>query len=123
MLKEENNKKRFNLHKLTKDAWQIRIGFSIFVRTNFSIMDTKLTLKLDKKVIERAKKYAVSKNRSLSRIIESYLQTLTIQDDSKNNKADLDISPFVKSMSTGVHIPVELDYKKEYSDYLTQKYR
>ena len=86
-------------------------------------MDTKLTLKLDKTVIERAKEYAASNNRSLSRIIESYLQSLTIQEDSVNNKAGIQISPFVKSMSSGVHIPADLDYKTGYSNYLTEKYK
>jgi len=86
-------------------------------------MDTKLTLKLDKMVIERAKEYAATNNRSLSRIIESYLQSLTIHDDSGNVKADIQISPFVKSMSSGVHIPADLDYKTDYSNYLTEKYK
>jgi hypothetical protein len=85
-------------------------------------MDTKLTLKLDKFVIDRAKEYATSHKRSLSRIIESYLQSLTIQNDSKNKK-DIEISPFIKSMSSGVHISSDLDYKKEYSNYLTEKYK
>ena len=39
-------------------------------------MDAKLTLKLDKDVIDRAKEYASSQNRSLSRLIESYLKSL-----------------------------------------------
>ena len=86
-------------------------------------MDTKLTLKLDKMVIERAKEYAATNNRSLSRIIESYLQSLTIHDDSGNVKADIQISPFVKSMSSGVHIPADLDFKTDYSNYLTEKYK
>lgn len=86
-------------------------------------MDTKLTLKLDKNVIERAKEYAASQNRSLSRIIESYLQSLTVEEDIKNNKAGIQISPFVKSMSSGVHIPADLDYKTDYSNYLTEKYK
>lgn len=86
-------------------------------------MDTKLTLKLDKNVIERAKEYAASQNRSLSRIIESYLQSLTVEEDMKNNKAGIQISPFVKSMSSGVHIPADLDYKIDYSNYLTEKYK
>ena len=85
-------------------------------------MDTKLTLKLNKLVIERAKKYAASHKRSLSRIIESYLQSLTMQDDSKNDKGDIQISLFVKSMSSGFHIPADLDYKTAYSDYLAEKY-
>lgn len=82
-------------------------------------MDTKLTLKLDKTVIEKAKEYAESHQKSLSRIIESYLQSLTNQEQTKD---ELEISPFVKSMSSGVHIPAELDYKKEYSDFLIKKY-
>jgi len=86
-------------------------------------MDTKLTLKLDKMVIDRAKEYAATHNRSLSRIIESYLQSLTIHDDSGSNKADIQISPFVKSMSSGVQIPADLDYKTDYSNYLTEKYK
>ena len=55
-------------------------------------MDTKLTLKLNKNIVE--KKYD-----------------------------DIQISPFVKSMSSGVNIPANLDYKSEYSNYLTEKYK
>jgi len=86
-------------------------------------MDTKLTLKLDKVVIERAKEYANLHNRSLSRIIESYLQSLTNLSDSKDNRDDFQISPFVRSMSSGIHLPADLDLKTDYSDYLTEKYK
>lgn len=86
-------------------------------------MDTKLTLKLDKVVIERAKEYAASRGSSLSRIIESFLQSLTIKADSINNKTDIEISPFVKSMSSGVEIPSDVDYKNDYSNYLSEKYK
>jgi hypothetical protein len=85
-------------------------------------MDTKLTLKLDKFVIDKAKDYASSHKRSLSRIIESYLRSLT----SRENPAkpdDIEISSFVKSMSTGVSIPLDLDYKKEYADYQADKHK
>ncbi len=85
-------------------------------------MDKKLTLKLDKYVIERAKKYASSHKRSLSRLIESYLKSLVNQEDS-SNKEDIQISPFVKSMSSGINIPAGLDYKAEYSNYIEEKYK
>jgi hypothetical protein len=85
-------------------------------------MDAKLTLKLDKYVIERAKEYASSHKRSLSRMIESYLKSL-IDKDSLDSKDDIEISPFVKSMTTGVKIPADLDYKKAYGDYLSEKYK
>jgi len=84
-------------------------------------METKLTLKLDKKIIEDAKQYAAEHQLSLSRIVEAYLQSLTII--SKSADQDLKITPFVKSMSTGAKIPSDLDHKKEYSDFLIKKYR
>jgi len=85
-------------------------------------MDTKLTLKLDKFVIDKAKDYASAQKRSLSRIIESYLRSLINKNDPSHSD-DIEISPFVKSMATGVRIPGTLDYKKDYGDYLNQKYK
>lgn len=83
------------------------------------LMDTKLTLKLNQEVIERAKAYAAGKKMSLSRIIETYLQSLTTE----KKKTEFEISPFVKSIATGKKIPVNLDYKNEYSNFLTKKYK
>ena len=40
-------------------------------------MTTKLTLTVEKTVIERAKSYAKNTGRSLSEIIENYLTTIT----------------------------------------------
>jgi len=81
-------------------------------------MDTKLTLKLDQEIIEKAKHYASEKKLSLSRIIENYLNSLT--SDQTNN--DIQISPFVKSLSSGIKIPADYDYKKDRADYLEQKH-
>ncbi len=85
-------------------------------------MDTKLTLKLDKLVIEHAKVYASSQKRSLSRIIESYLRSLVDRENEKNEN-DIEISPFVKSMSTGINIPADLDYKSEILNHLEEKHQ
>lgn len=85
-------------------------------------MDTKLTLKLDKFVIEQAKEYASSQNRSLSRIIESYLKSLINRED-LIKEDDIKISPFVKSMSTGIKIPADLDYKSEILNHLEEKHK
>ena len=83
-------------------------------------MDTKLTLKLNQEIIEKAKMYAAQKKVSLSKIIENYLNSLTneIKGDSS-----IEISPFVKSLSSGKKIPTDLDYKKEYSENLISKYK
>ena len=82
-------------------------------------MDTKLTLKLNRKIIEQAKLYASDKKMSLSRIVESYLQSLT----SEKSGDEFEISPFVKSIASGKKLPVDLDYKKDYSDFLREKHK
>jgi hypothetical protein len=81
-------------------------------------MDTKLTLKLDSQVIERAKSYARKKNTSLSKLIEAYLQFLT-----SGSKPDLEgITPLVKSLS-GVLDATKLSNNDDaYKKHLTKKY-
>jgi len=81
-------------------------------------MDTKLTLRLRKSVIERAKQYAQNHRISLSKMIESYLESITAQ-KSKNTE----ISPLVESLSGVIHLDNDFDYKNDYSKYLTEKYK
>lgn len=85
-------------------------------------MNAKLTLKLDKEVIDQAKKYAISNNRRLSEIIESYLKSLTSKEKT-DNEEEIVISPFVKSLSSKLNIPPDLDYKAEYTKHLIEKYK
>lgn len=80
-------------------------------------MDTKLTLILDKSIIERAKAYASTKKTSLSKLIESYLATVTSEEKSKE-----EISPLVKSLSGVITISENLDHKDAYSSHLANKY-
>lgn len=85
-------------------------------------MDTKLTLKLDENVIERAKKHASAKNISLSRLIENYLDSITKEDKLE----EFEITPFVKSISDGKTRANEKDWKEEreeYYKYLDNKYK
>lgn len=83
-------------------------------------MDTKLTLKLDKDIIEKAKAYASDQQVSLSKLIENYLNSLT---SNAPKGEEITISPFVKSLTNGSTIPSDYDYKKDYQDYLEEKYR
>lgn len=80
-------------------------------------MDSKLTLSLDASVIERAKAYAKTQNISLSKLIEMYLKYVTTDDVDK-----MKISPIVEEL-TGVIKLDNGDYKKDYTDYLSKKYR
>jgi hypothetical protein len=80
-------------------------------------MNTKLTLNLDKVIIEEAKSYAKSNKLSLSKLIENYLHSLTYK---KNEPST--VSPLVESL-TGVISSNDLEVKKNYTDYLDQKYK
>jgi hypothetical protein len=81
-------------------------------------MTTKLTLTVEKEVIELAKAYANKKGRSLSDLIESYLKTLVQKDNNNNN----DLSPNVKRLLGAVKAPKGFDYKKELESVLSKKY-
>ncbi|GAA4066609.1 hypothetical protein GCM10022389_09310 [Flavobacterium cheonanense] len=84
-------------------------------------MDTKLTLKLDKEVIEKAKIYVAKQNISLSSMVENYLKAIT----SNNNEEtkNVEISDFIKSIPLkNGGIQADFDYKKDRQDYLIEKY-
>ncbi len=81
-------------------------------------MDTKLTLKLNKKVIEKAKIYAKKNNKSLSELIENYFRTIT--DD--ENKNDIEISPNVMEISGIIKLPENFKVKEMYGKYIEEKY-
>ena len=81
-------------------------------------MYTKLTLNVDKTVIEQAKAYAKSQKVSLSRLIESYLASLVSKD-----RKDIEITPLVESLSGVIHLDEDYDVKKVYSDHLAKKHK
>jgi hypothetical protein len=83
-------------------------------------METKLTLRLNDNVIERAKIYARTHKISLSKMIESYLESITNQNN--ENKKVL-ITPLVESLSGVISLPPDFDYKKDYRDFLNEKYQ
>jgi hypothetical protein len=83
-------------------------------------METKLTLRLSDNVIERAKNYARSHKISLSKIIETYLDSITKQ---KEDMKKISITPLVESLSGVIDLPADFDYKKEYRDYIDEKYK
>jgi hypothetical protein len=83
-------------------------------------METKLTLKLNENVIERAKIYAHNHKISLSKMVESYLDSVTKQNEETKK---ISITPLVESLSGVIDLPADFDYKKEYRDYLEEKYK
>lgn len=85
-------------------------------------MDAKLTLKLDKNVIEKAKIYAAEHKHSLSFMVENYLKAVTSMEKKEPNE-EIKISEFVKSIGIdGVNLPEDFNYKKELTEILSKKY-
>lgn len=81
-------------------------------------MDTKLTLKLDEGIIEKAKEYAREKKVSLSSLIENYLEKMISDKEDKKR-----ITPLVKSLSGIIELPENYDHKKDYTSHLLKKYK
>jgi hypothetical protein len=81
-------------------------------------METKLTIRLKKKVIDQAKKYANDHDTSLSKLIENYLSAIT-----NEAKAIENISPLVLSLSGVIQIKENEDTKGKYHDHLSKKYQ
>ena len=81
-------------------------------------MDTKLTLKLEQTVIEKAKEYAKINKTSISKLIENYLLNITNQTGNQEK-----ITPLVKSLSGIISLPQDFDQKQGYADFLNYKYK
>ena len=82
-------------------------------------MNTKLTLSLNKDIIQQAKDYAKEHNISLSLLIENYLQKIIAEykvDTSKKGSIVNELSGIIKLNSDD-------DSKDDYIDYLTEKYK
>jgi len=78
-------------------------------------MNTKLTLNLDKEIINEAKIYAKSHSVSLSKLIENYLNSLTQKSKEKSS-----VSALVESL-TGI-IPNDYEERDDYRHYIDKKY-
>lgn len=81
-------------------------------------MNTKLTLTIEQSVIEKAKKYAQKRERSLSDLVENYFLALT----SDEPTIEKELSPIVNSLKGSFKMPESFDYKKELTDRLSEKY-
>lgn len=85
-------------------------------------MSTKLTLTLEKEIIERAKAYAKAHKRSLSNLIEDYLKSII--EESEKSQSQITLTPIVKSLKGSVKVPnpETFDEKQILEDELLKKY-
>ena len=80
-------------------------------------MTTKLTLTVERSTIERAKRFAKSSGRSLSDLVETYLEQIA-----KNESAEKqDLPADLKNLFGAVKIPNSLNHKKEVRKIMSSK--
>ena len=78
-------------------------------------MNTKLTLSLDKGVIEKARRFAKTNGRTLSNLVESQLKVLTKPVD------DNEIHPEIKRLMGKIHTTATFSHKAEIKKLMSKK--
>jgi hypothetical protein len=81
-------------------------------------MNAKLTLSLDRDIIEQAKEFARSQHKSLSKLIEGYLRQTTSPSDSS-----VQLTPLVAKLTGVIDARKIGDQQSGYADFLADKYR
>ena len=82
-------------------------------------MNTKLTLSLEKEVIENAKIYAKGTGRSLSEMVENYFKSLVAKKE-KDEYAEID--PKIRKLIGRITLPDDFDIKKAKEEHYKEKY-
>lgn len=81
-------------------------------------MNVKLTLRLNKRAIDGAKKYARKNKQSLSMMVEKYFNLIS----DKDSNTEMNISPNVLELSGIVKLPENINIKEVYGKHLEEKY-
>jgi hypothetical protein len=87
-------------------------------------MQTKLTLRLEHALIERAKRYASARGTSVSQIVANYFQAITAEETAAPRTADQwkqELPPITRSL-VGLAAGSEQD-EEDYRRYLEQKHQ
>jgi hypothetical protein len=82
-------------------------------------MNTKLTLTIEKEVIETAKEYAKEKGQSLSEMVENYFKLITVE---RRKIKPQELSSKVRKLRGIIKPGKDFDYKKTLTDELSKKY-
>ncbi|MBS9766652.1 MAG: hypothetical protein KGV44_03810 [Flavobacteriaceae bacterium] len=82
-------------------------------------MNTKLTLTIEKDIINITKEYAKEKGQSLSELVENYFKLITIK---RREIKPKELSPKVKKLRGILKTEENFNYKKTLTEELSQKY-
>lgn len=81
-------------------------------------MTTKLTLTIEKSVIRKAKDYAHKSGRSLSKMVQSYLEKVTEAETTPSEIPDR-----LRKLIGAAYVPPGLDHKKEIRKIMQAKHK
>lgn len=84
-----------------------------------SYMSTKLTLTIEKEVIETAKEYAKEKGQSLSEMVENYFKMITV---TRRKVVPKQLSPKVRKLRGIIKTDEGFDYNQVLTEELSKKY-
>ncbi len=82
-------------------------------------MNTKLTLTIEKEVIQVAKEYAKGKGQSLSELVENYFRLIT---NERRPLKSTELSPRIKRLRGIIKADKDLNYKQILTEELLKKY-
>jgi hemerythrin superfamily protein len=82
-------------------------------------MNTKLTLTIEKEVIEIAKEYAKEKGQSLSEMVENYFKLVTVD---RRKISEKQLFPKVRKLRGIIKTEENCDYEKVLPEELSKKY-
>ncbi len=82
-------------------------------------MNTKLTLTIEKEVIEIAKEYAKEKGQSLSEMVENYFKLVTVN---RRKIKEKELSPKVRKLRGIIKAEQKINYKQTLTEELSKKY-
>ncbi len=82
-------------------------------------MNTKLTLTIEKEVIEIAKAYAKEKGQSLSEMVENYFKLVTVN---RRQIKPEQLSPRIQRLRGIIKTSGDINHKQVLTEELTKKY-
>ena len=82
-------------------------------------MNTKLTLTIEKEIIEIAKQYAKEKGQSLSEMVENYFKLVTWE---RRKIKPKELSPRIRRLRGIIKVAERIDYKTTLTEELSKKY-
>lgn len=96
-----------------------KIKFNNYLQRKGFKMNTKLTLTLEKDVIEIAKKYAKEKGQSLSELVENYFKFVT---SGRQKIEEKKLSPNIRKLRVIISAESDFECKRILTEGLSKKY-